>query len=1224
MTRLALLSDHHLSRQLRWDELLKVNAFIADDIAARVSRGEGPDLIVCAGDLTDGATRPDERNELAAFIMRLATHAPVVVVYGNHETPGDLDFLSHLRTPHPITVYASPTTVVVAGIALALLPWVHHVLPAEDVRRYSRAAAEQAEARVINAHLQRLCDGLDAVSWEAIDRGEAPPPRVFIGHAMVREAVIKPGQPTRNNRDFLLPLSSLSIVGADIYLLGHVHHAQTLATSTGELVVYNGATRPTERGEDGPHGYTLVTFDPATPPQVERAYTPIVKPIEISDRWDERRGTWGFATSIDRIRALARTGEVVFSYRVPADQRGAAKAEGERWRVVVEEDGGSLRLLPQVDVEVRARQPEIARTKSLAEKLSIWMRMRGKDPDSAEGQRIHQKLANVVASLGIRQSVGGMAQLHNMTVVGVNPFVQPITVDLDAIDGELVAVWGGNGQGKSTLLACYSALLYGVFPSPKLDGGQSLQRRMVDESASIEGEFSTPNGRVRIQHLIGRGSHFVFENGSTKPVDKSGQLAPFKRWIEENLLPRNVFHGSLFSMQGDEGIINAGPSARKALFLAATGNAALERVQVAANRFKASAERASIEHTATLSAIQAQLRSYPENADDLVFQAEAKRTKAETDLVNAELLIKELEAFEKANREYSHLVENVSLGQKQFDAIVDRRKALHDTVCKADAIRLAVEQLADAQRELATLSNDCIKMEEQRSARRVEFSAARAELFNVTQRIQSTKPRIEEANRSLAEEPSILSAIASIPSLTLTLSTAESTLATAREAERAARDCSASLATSRITVLRTGVEHVAASSEWSDAFDGATKAIDQDNALVSTAQAETIELAEVARMAAEREHRQAQENLARAKERAARMGGVEAARAALRIAEDDLRRDCETKERLDQRRATIEQEGHTIVAKIEEINISIRAINERIESVAPLASLAIDLERAEALDAELERSESAARMTLQTGRIAMANSPPLPPTPPSTFMVDSYPHPVHEAIRLLRLAISAAASAAGAANESRRKREEVEDRLATQTTITLRAETELMEWRFLVDAFGRNAIQALEIDAATPELSLYANDCLHQAFDGRFSLEVKTQGETGEGKEKEDLLIELTDAQEPTSHLAVRDVAEWSGGQKTFAWTAMASAMSLYLGARSHARIAPTIVRDETAAGVDIRSTTSYATMLRNAGRSIGGIGAKTLVVTHSRELAELADVILHLENGQLQVRNAV
>jgi DNA repair exonuclease SbcCD ATPase subunit len=400
--------------------------------------------------------------------------------------------------------------------------------------------------------------------------------------------------------------------------------------------------------------------------------------------------------------------------------------------------------------------------------------------------------------------------------------------------------------------------------------------------------------------------------------------------------------------------------------------------------------------------------------------------------------------------------------------------------------------------------------------------------------------------------------------------------------------------------------------------------MERDNNLISNAQAELVELAERGRIAAEQELRAAQENLARAKEQAARVGGVDAARSALAIAEDDMRRDSATKEQLDKRLATIEQDGHALVAKIESIHTAIRALETRADALAPKAWLAIDLERAEALDAELKQNEASALLNLETAQSSLANSPPLPPPPPSTFMVDDYALPLPAAIKALRSAISAAATSVGAAKESRCKREEVEARLASQTAITLRAEAELMEWRFLVDAFGRNAIQALEIDAATPELSLYANDCLHQAFDGRFSLEVKTQGETGDGREKEDLLIELTDAQEPTSHLAVRDVSEWSGGQKTFAWTAMASAMSLYLGARSPAQIAPTIVRDESAAGVDIRSTISYATMLRNAGRSIGGIGAKTLVVTHSRELAELADVILHLENGQLHVRNAV
>jgi DNA repair exonuclease SbcCD nuclease subunit/ABC-type lipoprotein export system ATPase subunit len=1188
MSRLALLSDLHFSRHLRWDECNRVHDFIADDLTKRVEAGAGPDVIVCAGDLTDGATRPDERNALAAFIMKLAAIAPVVVVYGNHETPGDLDFLSHLRTPHPILVHAKPTTILVAGIALALLPWVHHVLPADDARRYNRAAAELAEARVIDGYLRKLGEGLDGLSWESIASGGDPSPRVFIGHAMIREALIKPGQPTRNNRDFLLPLSSLSIVRADIYLLGHVHHPQTLATTTGELVVYNGATRPTELGEEGPHGYTLVTFSPSVPPQVERVHTPITKITQVQDRWEEHNGTWRFGVSLERLQHLAKTSEVVFAYRVGVEQRSAAKTEAERIQAIVESSDGVIRLSPQIDVVVRARQPAIARTKSLAEKLSIWMRMQGKDPDSAECQRIHQKLASVVSSLGIRQTIGGMPRLHRMTIVGINPFQRPISIDLDALDGELVAIWGGNGEGKSTLLACYSALLYGTFPSAKFDGGQPLQRRMISDDAVIEGEFSTPTGRARIQHLVSRGSRFVFENGNATAVDKSGQVAPFKRWISENLLPRDVFHGSLFSIQGDEGVVNAGPSARKGLLLGATGNASLERVRDAASKFKAPAERAFIEQSAIVATTRTQLGSYPETSEGTIKAAEERRARADSAMLIVEQLRLDRASHDKELAERDVIAQEEREALRTRDECATRRKDIHATMLRADEIRKAVADLSEAIDQEAQLKSRRLLLESKRDGCRNDFVATRNEIANTDRRLQLARSRVTAAKRTLEDDAAVSAALSSLPILSTSLASADAHVAAMIAEERAVARRAEALNGERIITLRTGIEQICEALEWIDAITISTTAKGIDDQLVTQANPDAIRRAEQARAEAEQNASKAREALGKAREVAAR-----------------------------------EKEGQSLSAELETTIKELLATSARIKELRPTAALVSELERAEALGAEFERQEKIADDAACAAQAKIAARRTPPPPPPTTFSVGGKEWPLAEAIIELRKEISDATLAIGAAKENASKRVGIETRLATQLDAAQRAEQEFVEWRFLTEAFGRDAIQALEIDAANPELSLYGNDLLRPAFLGRYSLELTTQKET-EGGTREDLLINITDAQQPIDHLARRDVSEWSGGQKTFFLHAFASAMSLYLSARSAMQVAPTIVRDETAAGVSIANATAYATMLRNAGRAIGGDATKTLVVTHSRELAELADVILHLENGELHVRRTV
>ena len=1226
MARLSLLSDLHFSKHIRWDECLAVHDFIANDIARRADTGEGPDLIVCAGDLTDGATRPDERNALAAFVMKLASIATVVIAYGNHETPGDLDFLQHLRTPNPILVFSSPTTYhhTTSGIALAIMPWIHHVLPAEDARRYNRVAAEKAEHRVIGNRLRSLGDGLDEITSSALDQDKDPPPRVFVGHAMIREAVIRPGQPTRNSRDFLLPLAALSLVRADIYLLGHVHHPQTLATPSGELVVYNGATRPTESGEDGPHGYTLVTFSHNTVPLVERVHVPTTKTTQVTDRWEERNGSYGLSTSFERIHALAKTAHVILNYRVAPDHRAAAKTELDRWQKALAADGLILRTQPTVDIAIRARQPAIAKTRSFAEKLSIWMRSKGKDPDSAEGQRIHQKLANVIETFGIRQTIGGIPRLHRLTIAGINPFTRPLTLDLDALDGDLVAIWGGNGEGKSTILACYSALLYGVFPSPKLDGGQPLQRRALGDEAVIEGEFSTPSGRVRIQHLVDRGSRFIFEDGRDQPIDKSGQVAPFKKWVDDNLLPRSVFHGSLFSAQGDEGIVHAGPAARKSLLLSATGNAALERVKEGANKSKQAAERLAMEKAAIVSATQAQLQSYPLAAENDLLIAEDNKTTAERALSEIEVLMVRSADHEAKSASKTSLLGEEQSALRDAERCKGRRAEIAAMVERREEIRSAADELSRLLRDEATITGMCSRLEVRRAQLRASFSATSSELASIEQRIKSTIAREHAARLAAANEASVAEALSSLPTLSTALSAAEQRVVVAVEDERVARERASNLSRSRIAVLRDGLDSVLASTTFNDVLDVALPADEKDRGLVAGAQADLVVQVEERRRTAETDRRAAELALGKARETAVGEKGVEEAKRALTTALDDRGQEERAKATLEAKLAQVTEEGTKVGREVESAIAERNRLVKRIAEVRPIAAMLVDLERAETLDEELSQQEVAAIERAKSKRAAYDDIRLPSPPPPTIFTIAGREHSIQEAQRILRREIADANIAIGRAREALSKRAQIEARLAEQSRDAATTEREFAEWRFLVDAFGKDGIQALEIDAAAPELSLYSNDLLHEAFGGAYSLELKTQRETDDGVTREDLLINITDVNQANERLAVRDLSEWSGGQRAFLWHAFASSLSLYLAARTPAKIPPTIVRDETAAGVAVASASAYATMLRNAGRAIGGEGTKTLLVTHSRELAEQADVILHLEHGQLHVRRTV
>jgi predicted MPP superfamily phosphohydrolase len=49
------------------------------------------------GDLFDALSTTEDRNAWDARLQRMADAAPVVIIYGNHDRPGDLDGFANLK-----------------------------------------------------------------------------------------------------------------------------------------------------------------------------------------------------------------------------------------------------------------------------------------------------------------------------------------------------------------------------------------------------------------------------------------------------------------------------------------------------------------------------------------------------------------------------------------------------------------------------------------------------------------------------------------------------------------------------------------------------------------------------------------------------------------------------------------------------------------------------------------------------------------------------------------------------------------------------------------------------------------------------------------------------------------------------------------------------------------------------------------------------------------------
>ena len=170
------------------------------------------------------------------------------------------------------------------------------------------------------------------------------------------------------------------------------------------------------------------------------------------------------------------------------------------------------------------------------------------------------------------------------------------------------------------------------------------------------------------------------------------------------------------------------------------------------------------------------------------------------------------------------------------------------------------------------------------------------------------------------------------------------------------------------------------------------------------------------------------------------------------------------------------------------------------------------------------------------------------------------------------------------------------------------------EWRFIADAFSRNGLAVLLIDAAGPEISEITNDLLHASFGDRFraSLVTQTAKASGQGM-KETFELSVFDAETGRDH----ELTDLSGGQQVIVDEALKAALALYTARRAD-HSSKTCFRDETTGALSEANVDHYISMLRRL-QDLGGYD-HLIYVTHSAEAAAKADWTVRVADGAITV----
>jgi DNA repair protein SbcD/Mre11 len=218
---------------------------------------EKVDLMVFAGDLYHKhSPSPTLVREVGTRIVRAAAQCPVVLIPGNHDTPGSLDkassvdVFSTLRVPNVFTYQDYGVRLLKSGIQIAAFPapMKQHLLSSKEMRLTPTESTQVMKQRIADI-IYRMEENIDTTV-----------PSIFLGHLSVDDAKFGSEQSMRIGDYAEVTTKLLSAGPWDYVALGHLHMYQELGDNT--PVVYSGSLDRIDFSEEkDAKGFVLITIE---------------------------------------------------------------------------------------------------------------------------------------------------------------------------------------------------------------------------------------------------------------------------------------------------------------------------------------------------------------------------------------------------------------------------------------------------------------------------------------------------------------------------------------------------------------------------------------------------------------------------------------------------------------------------------------------------------------------------------------------------------------------------------------------------------------------------------------------------------------------------------------------------------------------------------------------------------------------------------------------------
>jgi DNA repair exonuclease SbcCD nuclease subunit len=370
--RFVHAGDFHLDEDRYFADTAQcLEWFVSDAIRASV------DLFVINGDLTAYKATIKERNLWVDLLVKMANHAPVILVAGNHgaELEGDLYVFGRARGKHPIYVCTKPEFIELGKAAVAGFP-------------YPRKGVMAGNEHSLGATFARQLD-------EFNQRFEQRPGcyKLFFGHFGVAGARVSSGQPLVG-RCAEYPLDPLRSLKAQYVGLSHIHLRQELAPR----IWYSGSLSRCDYSEVEGKGYNLVTLNaPELRPDlsdvdVEFRVSPTRRMVELHAVYED--GELRLPDNLDPVTLKDSRVKVVVTVPNGPDHLLSRELQENLREKLLAANPAELKVKIEHDADIPAEPAPIAAARSAEEKLRAYWTMKG-SPRADRQERLLAKLAEV-------------------------------------------------------------------------------------------------------------------------------------------------------------------------------------------------------------------------------------------------------------------------------------------------------------------------------------------------------------------------------------------------------------------------------------------------------------------------------------------------------------------------------------------------------------------------------------------------------------------------------------------------------------------------------------------------------------------------------------------------------------------------------------------------------------------------------------------------------------